>query len=97
MPEGFCVRRPELAFSGRILKFQFMDAIKEAITSGNVVAWILLIILLILFIKLLKSVGKGILLLAAFCIGVFLLAKYFPGVAEPITDFIRGSWMSEPR
>jgi len=74
-----------------------MEFLKEAITSGNIVAWILLIILLILFVKLLKSGGKGLLLFAALCAGVFIIREYFPGIAEPITEFIRGSWMNPSR
>jgi hypothetical protein len=74
-----------------------MDAFKELIFSGDLVGWIILIVLLILFIKILKSAGKGLLLFAAFCIGVFVMAKFFPGIAEPIVDFVRGGWLGEHR
>lgn len=74
-----------------------MEAFKELIASGNLVGWIILILLLIIFIKILKSAGKGLLLFAAFCAGVFLIAKFFPGFAEPIADFIRGGWLGEHR
>jgi len=74
-----------------------MEYLQEAIASRNIVGWIILILLLIIFIKVLKSAGKGLLLFAAFCIGVFLIAKFFPGIAEPIADFIRGGWLGEHR
>lgn len=74
-----------------------MDTFKELIFSGNIVGWVILVLLLIIFIKLLKSAGKGLLLFAAFCIGVFVIAKFFPGIAEPIADFIRGGWLGEHR
>lgn len=74
-----------------------MDAFKELIASGNIVGWIILIVLLVISIKLLKSVGKGLFLAAAFCLGFFLLAKFFPEIAAPITDFIRGGWLGEER
>ncbi|PXA03126.1 hypothetical protein DDZ13_13745 [Coraliomargarita sinensis] len=74
-----------------------MDSIKELIFSGNLIGWIILVVLLILFIKILKSAGKGLLLFAAFCACVFLIAKFFPGIAEPIADFIRGGWLGEHR
>lgn len=74
-----------------------MDTIKEMIVSGNIVGWIILIVLLIIFIKLLKSAGKGLILFALFCAGVFVISKYFPGIAEPIADFIRGGWLGEHR
>lgn len=74
-----------------------METFKELIFSGNIVGWIILVLLLIIFIKILKSAGKGLLLFAAFCIGVFVIAKFFPGIAEPIADFIRGGWLGEHR
>lgn len=57
-----------------------MDVIKEMIFSGNMVAWVILILLLIIFVKVLKSAGKGLLLFGAFCACVFLIAKFFPQV-----------------
>lgn len=74
-----------------------MEFLQEVTASRNIVAWIILIVLLILFVKLLKSAGKGLLLFAAFCAGVFVIAKFFPGFAEPIADFIRGGWLGEHR
>ncbi|MGB0409875.1 MAG: hypothetical protein ACPG3X_08130 [Opitutales bacterium] len=72
-----------------------MEVIQEMIFSGNLLAWIVLILLLIILIKLLKSAGKGLFLFAVFCALVFVLAKFFPGVAEPIAEFIRGGWLGE--
>ena len=74
-----------------------METIKELIFSGNIIGWLILIVLLIVFIKILKSAGKGLLLFVVFCIGVFLIAKFFPDIAEPIADFIRGGWLGEQR
>ncbi|MGB0745294.1 MAG: hypothetical protein ACPGSB_12285 [Opitutales bacterium] len=74
-----------------------MDSIKELIMSGNLIGWIILIVLLMLFIKVLKSAGKGLLLFGTFCICVFLIAKFFPDFAAPIADFVRGGWLGEHR
>ena len=74
-----------------------MEAIKELVFSGNLVAWIILVLLLVIFIKVLKSAGKGLIFFAGFCACVFLIAKFFPGFAEPIADFIRGGWLGEHR
>jgi hypothetical protein len=74
-----------------------MEFLQEAIASRNIVAWVILIILLIIFIKLLKSMGKGLFLFIAFCAGVFIISKYFPGIAEPIADFVRGGWLGDQR
>ena len=72
-----------------------MEAFKELIFSGNFVAWIILILLFLLFIKILKSAAQGLLLLVAFCACVFLIVKFFPGFAEPIVDFVRGGWLGK--
>lgn len=74
-----------------------METVQELIFSGDLVGWLILIVLLIIFIKFLKSAGKGLLLFAAFCAGVFLIAKFFPGIAEPIAEFIRGGWLGKNR
>ncbi len=74
-----------------------MEFLQEAIASRNIVVWIILIILLIVFIKILKSAGKGLVLLAV-CIGlVFLFAKMFPGLLDPLIDFVRGGWLGDQR
>lgn len=74
-----------------------MESFKQLIFSGNIIGWVILVVLLVLFIKLLKSLGKGFFLFLVFCLGVFLMAKFFPGIAEPIADFIRGGWLGEHR
>ena len=74
-----------------------MEAVKEMIFSGNIVAWIILVVLLIIFVKVLKSAGKGLLLFGAFVAVVLLIGKFFPGFAEPIADFVRGGWLGEHR
>ncbi len=74
-----------------------MEEIFEALSSGNIVIWIILLLLLVVFVKILKSLGKGIILLGGLVVGVLLIAKFFPGLAEPIADFIRGGWLGEHR
>lgn len=96
-PEGLRVfDAPELAFERVVAdSMVIMEFLQETLASRNIVAWVILIILLILFIKLLKSMGKGLILFAVFCAGVFVVAKYFPGIAEPIADFVRGGWLGD--
>lgn len=74
-----------------------MEFLQEAIASRNIVVWIILIVLLILFIKLLKSAGKGFVLLLILIGVFFILAKVFPGLLDPIVDFVRGGWLGEQR
>jgi hypothetical protein len=72
-----------------------MEFIQEAIASRNIVAWIILLILLILFIKILKSAGKGIVMLLIFAGVVFLLSRMFPDLLAPVIDFVQGGWMGD--
>lgn len=74
-----------------------MEFLQEAIASRNIVVWIILVVFLILFIKILKSAGKGLVLLIIFIGVIALLAKVFPGLLEPIVDFVRGSWLGDQR
>ena len=54
-----------------------MEFLQEAIASRNIVFWIILVVLLILLFKILKSVGKCILKLTIIIGIVALLVKFF--------------------
>jgi len=72
-----------------------MEFLQEAIVSRNIVFWIILVVLLILLIKILKSVGKCILRLIIIIGIVVLLVKFFPGLFEPLIDFVRDAWFDD--
>ena len=72
-----------------------MEFLQEAIASRNIVFWIILAVLLILLIKILKSVGKCILRLIIIIGVVVLLVKFFPGLFEPLVDFVRDAWLDD--
>ena len=74
-----------------------MEFLQEAIASRNIVVWVILLILLILFIKILKSAGKGIVLLLIVAGLVLLFGQMFPDLAAPLVDFVRGGWLGEHR
>ncbi|MGZ0654853.1 hypothetical protein ACWPKO_15455 [Coraliomargarita sp. W4R53] len=74
-----------------------MEFLQEAIASRNVVVWIILLVLLIIFIKILKSAGKGLVILLMVVGVVIIFAKVFPGVLDPIIDFVRGGWLGDSR
>ena len=74
-----------------------MEFLQEAVASRNIVVWIILVVLLIIFIKVLKSAGKGFVLLLILVGVVVLLAKIFPGLLEPLVDFVRGGWLGDQR
>ena len=69
-----------------------MEFLQEAIASRNIVFWIILVVLLILLLKILKSVGKCILKLIVIIGIVALLINFFPGLFEPLIDFVRDAW-----
>ena len=70
-----------------------MEFLQEAIATRNIVFWIILLVLLILLFKILKSVGKCILRLTIIIGIVALLVKFFPGLFEPLVDFVRDVWL----
>ena len=72
-----------------------MEFLQEAIASRNIVFWIILVVLLILLFKILKSVGKCILRLAIIIGIIALLVKFFPGLFEPMVDFVRDAWLGD--
>jgi len=72
-----------------------MEFLQEAIASRNIVFWIILVILLILLFKILKTVGKCILKLTIIIGIVALLVKFFPGLFEPLIDFVRDAWLGD--
>lgn len=72
-----------------------MDYIQEAIASRDLVAWALLILLVLIGIKILKSLGTGFVLLLIL-VGVgFTLALVFPGFIQPVIDFARSGWLGD--
>ena len=72
-----------------------MEFLQEAIASRNIVFWIILVVLLILLFKILKTVGKCILRLIIIIGIVALLVKFFPGLFEPMVDFVRDAWLGD--
>lgn len=69
-----------------------MEALQEAIFSRNIVAWIIIALLVILFLKLLQSAGKGLLLLVVIVALSVVLFRYFPDVVAPLVEFVQGGW-----
>ena len=72
-----------------------MEFLQEAIASRNIVFWIILAVLLFLLFKIHKSVGKCIIKLLIIIGIVLLLLKFFPGLFEPMIDFVRDAWLGD--
>lgn len=70
-----------------------MEALKEALFSRNILAWAIVLVLVVLFINLLKSAGKGLIITIMILGLVFVLYRFFPGMVQPLVDFMHGSWM----
>ncbi|MEM1223504.1 MAG: hypothetical protein AAGH40_12175 [Verrucomicrobiota bacterium] len=71
-----------------------MEQLKEALTSGSFLAWAIIIVLIVLFFKLLKSAGKGLMIFLVMVGLSIVLYKFFPGMVQPLVDFVNGSWMN---
>jgi hypothetical protein len=74
-----------------------MEFLQEAIASRNIVVWVILVVLLLIFIKFLKSVGKGFIILMLLIGVIVLIAKVFPGLVAPLIDFVQGGWLGDNR
>ena len=72
-----------------------MEFLQEAIATRNIVFWIILLVLLIFSFKILKSVAKGIMKLIIIIGIIALLVKFFPGLFEPLIDFVRDAWLGD--
>ncbi|MEC8209823.1 MAG: hypothetical protein VX051_05125 [Verrucomicrobiota bacterium] len=70
-----------------------MEFLQEAIATRNIVFWIILLVLLIFLFKILKSVARCILKLTIIIGIIALLVKFFPGLFEPMIDFVRDAWL----
>ena len=70
-----------------------MENLIEAIDPGAVLIGAILLFLLLVVFKILKSLGKGILFLGALALSVLLVSKFAPGVLEPMVDFVQGGWL----
>lgn len=74
-----------------------MEMLKEALLSRNIIAWVILLVLFVLCLKLLKSAGKGLVIFIVILILSFILAKFFPDAVAPLVDFLKGGWLGEER
>jgi hypothetical protein len=74
-----------------------MEMLKEALMSRNIIAWVIVLVLFVLCLKLLKSAGKGLVIFIGIVILFFILSKFFPGVVAPLVDFVRGGWLGDDR
>ncbi len=74
-----------------------MEAILEALKGGNIVAWVIVGLLLVLILKLLQSAGKGLMILIMIVGVVMVLYRFFPGLVAPLVEFVEGGWLGDNR
>ena len=74
-----------------------MEMLKEALLSRNIIAWVILLVLFVLCLKLLKSAGKGLVIFIVILILSFILTKFFPDAVAPLVDIVKGGWLGEER
>ena len=69
-----------------------MEFLQEAFASRDLVLWGILLLLLLIFLKLLMSAGKGLFILLICIGGIALVAKLFPEFLEQVMELIRETW-----
>lgn len=74
-----------------------MENLIEAINPGTILIGLILLFLLLVGFKILKSLGKGILFLGALLLSVLLVSKFAPGILDPMIDFVQGGWLGDDR
>ena len=72
-----------------------MDFIQEALASRDLVAWVILVLVVLIVIKLLKSLGAAFVVLLLLTGVGFILAQMFPGFIQPLVDYVRGGWLGD--
>ena len=65
----------------------------QSLVNRDLVAWIIVAVLLIIGLKLLKSAGKGFLILVCLIGVIATIGKFFPGLIQPLVDFVGGGWL----
>ena len=65
-----------------------METFTDALFSTNLIAWVIVLVLVVLCLKLLHTVGKALLALIAVALLVFLLFHFFPEFVQPLVDWI---------
>ncbi len=74
-----------------------MDAFIESFQPGYLIVGVILLFALIVLFKIIKSLSKGLIVIASLILVIFLLARYAPGVIDPMVDFVKGGWMGDDR
>ena len=70
-----------------------MDQLKEALSSGNIIVWIIAIVVLVIVLRLLKNAGKLAVIIVFLVILGVILHQFAPGVIDPLIDFVKGGWL----
>ena len=74
-----------------------MEMLTEALMSRNIFAWVIVLVLFVLCLKLLKSAGKGMVIFLGIVILWVVLTKLFPDATAPLVDFVKGGWLGDNR
>ncbi|MFP4202856.1 MAG: hypothetical protein ACLFS4_00810 [Opitutales bacterium] len=73
--------------------FLSMDPILEVIFSRDIIAVGIIIIIAVLVLKFLKNASKGLVLFLLIVALLYILYRYFPGMVQPLVDYVQGNWM----
>ena len=72
-----------------------MEFFQENTLLYNITAGISVVVLLLLVFKLIKKIGETVLIFACVVVVSYGIMRYFPGVAEPVVEFVKVGWVSD--
>ena len=71
-----------------------MEFFQENSLIYNITASIVVLVLFLLLLKLIKSLGRTVVIVVGIVIVGYGIMQFFPNVAEPVIEFINGGWMN---
>lgn len=71
-----------------------MEFFQENTLLYNISAAICVVVLLLLVLKLIKKIGETMLIFIFVIAVSYGIMRYFPGVAEPVVEFVKVDWVN---
>ena len=75
--------------------FRSLSAYVEALGNGDILAWIISVVVLILVIRTLKKASKWMLITLTVFAAIFGVNFFYPELLEPVVHFVKGGWLGD--
>jgi len=72
-----------------------MDELRQSLSSGNIVVWIIAIVVLVLVLKFLKSIGKMAIWIVFLLILGLIFYRFAPDFVDSLAEFVKGGWLAD--